>query len=94
MADLTQAVTDLQTAVQGVSDRIATSTAPLQQALADAQAALAVVTAEDQSDQAALDQANADLAAALSTAQSAADAIEVQTASLNALAAPPVEPAA
>lgn len=104
MADLQQSVTDLQVAVQGVSDRLAAGGQDLTQALADAQAANAALQAayqqqlsddavEDAQFQATIDDLNAQLATATAQAQAAADAIQTEVANLNNIAVgQPVNP--
>lgn len=92
MADLTQAVADLQTAVQGVSDRVGPTVDALKQAVADAQAALDAANAADTVEDAAAAQQIADLQAALdalnASATAAVTAVEGSVTALNAIAAP------
>jgi hypothetical protein len=98
MADLQTALTDLQTAVKAVADRVAAGLGPLQEALAAAQQALvdfkAADTTEDAAFQAAIDTLNASLTDALAAAGTAGDTIEEQVNQLNTIAAAPVEPPA
>ncbi len=92
MADLSQAVSDLTTAVAGVAERVGPAVTQLKADLAAAQQAVSDITALDEADKAAL-------TAALDTAQASADSIEGQVTSLNEIAAtpapddPPVDPA-
>lgn len=89
MADLSQSVSDLQAAVDGVAQRFTDQIGPLTQALSDAQAALANLTVQDEADKQAL-------ADALASAQTAADSIESQVTELNDIgaAAPADQPPA
>lgn len=93
MAELQQALTDLQAAVAAVAQRVADGFGPLQEALTAAQQALTDFQAEDATEDAAY-QANVDtlttsLGEALATAAAAADTIEASVAELNQVAAPP-----
>jgi len=96
MSDLIQAVADLQTAVQGVVDRVGPTVDDLKAQVAAGAQALADFAAADESEDAAYAQAIADLQAALQAqvdgAQIAADTIEGSVATLNTVAAAPVEP--
>lgn len=96
MADLNQAVSDLQTAVQGVVDRVDPTLEDLRAQVAAGQQALADAAAADQTEDANYEQTIADLRAALEAqvngAQSAADAIGQSVEALNAIAAPVEQP--
>lgn len=91
MADLTQAVANLQTAVQGVVDRVGPTVDELKAQVAAGVQALADFAAADETEDAAYAQAIADLQAALQAqvdgAQAAADTIEGSVATLNTVAA-------
>jgi phage-related protein len=97
MSDLTQAVADLQSAVQGVVDRVGPTVDELKAQVAAGAQALADFAAADETEDAAYAQAIVDLQTALQAqvdgAQSAADTIEGSVATLNTVAAePPVDP--
>ena len=97
MADLSQAVADLQVAVQGVLDRVGPTVDALKVQVASGEAALAAFAAADASEDTAYEQAIADLRAALQaqvdSAASAAQAIEGSVDALNTVLAPEVPPA-
>ena len=78
MADLTQSVAALQSAVDTMAVRFASQNGVLTEALAAAQAAA--------------DQANTELIEALNTAQQAAAQIDAEVAELNSIGARPEEP--
>ena len=104
VSELTQAVADLQTAVQGVADRVGPAVTALQEALAAANAAnqglqasldqsIAADVADDEAFAAQVAQLQADLAAANAAAGEAAATIEANVGQLNTIAAaPPAEP--
>jgi len=85
MADLTQSVADLETAVDAINVRFADALVGLQAALDTATTALADMTVDDEAQKAALAQALAD-------AQAAADAVSGQVTELNAIGAAPEVP--
>lgn len=93
MADLSQAVADLQVAVQGVVDRVGPTVDDLKAQVAAGVAALEAFAAADSTEDAAYEQAIADLQAALQSqvdgAQAAADSIGASVAVLNEVAAVP-----
>jgi hypothetical protein len=90
MADLTQAVQNLQVAVQGVVNRVGPTVDQLKQQVAEGLQALEDFQAADASEDAAYQQAISELQDALQAqvdgAQQAADAIEGQVATLNTIA--------
>jgi peptidoglycan hydrolase CwlO-like protein len=88
MADLSQSVSELTSAVDAIGVRFQEVVQPLHQALADAQKALA----DEELDDAAKDQALAD---ALAAAEAAGSEIQAQVAELNQIGTPvevPSEP--
>jgi ABC-type transporter Mla subunit MlaD len=91
MADLTQAVADLQVAVQGVLDRVGPTVDDLKAQVAAGVEALAAFAAADSTEDAAYEEAIAALQAALQAqvdgAQAAADQIESSVATLNTVVA-------
>lgn len=96
MAQLSEAVADLQVAVQGVLDRVGPTVDALKVQIAAGEAALAAFAEADAVEDANYEAAAAALQAALQAqvdgATAAADAIEAQVATLNTVAAPPAEP--
>jgi uncharacterized phage infection (PIP) family protein YhgE len=96
MTELSQAVADLQTAVQGVADRVGPTVQDLKDQLAAAAATAAEMAAADATEDANYDQTIADLqaqlAGQLAAATDAATTIEANVGQLNAIAAPEAPP--